>query len=74
MVLSTGFITIQQIKIREANCVTKWLEIYSVDSIIHLSNGWPYTAEWRNDGVEWEISFPLQASPIDFETQISLRT
>ena len=40
IVLSTGFITIQQINIREANCVIQWIEIYSVDSIIHLSNNW----------------------------------
>ena len=40
IVLSTGFITIQQINIREANCVIQWIEIYSVDSIIHFSNNW----------------------------------
>ena len=27
--------------IRETNCVMHWVEIYLVDSIIHLLNNWP---------------------------------
>ena len=36
--LSTGQITIQRINIRETNCNIHWIEIYPVDSVIHLSN------------------------------------
>ena len=40
IVLSTGYITIQRINIRETNCVIRWIEIYPVDSAMHLSNNW----------------------------------
>ena len=36
--LSTGYITIQWISIREINCAIQWIEIYPVDSAIHLLN------------------------------------
>ena len=36
--LSTGQITIQRISIRETNCAIQWIEIYPVDSLIHLLN------------------------------------
>ena len=34
--LSTGQVTIQSISIWEANCVMHWIEIYPVDSAIHI--------------------------------------
>ena len=33
---------------------------------------WEFALESKN--AKWQISFPLQASPIAFEMQISLRT
>ena len=36
--LSSGWITFQWIGIREINCIIRWVEIYPVDSIIHLLN------------------------------------
>ena len=38
--LSTGQVTIQRISIRETNCAIQWIEIYPVDSLIHLLNNW----------------------------------
>ena len=39
MVLSTGRrVTIQWISFWETNCVMYWIEIYPVDSFIHLLN------------------------------------
>ena len=38
--LSTGQITIQRISIRETNCAIQRIEIYPVDSLIHLLNNW----------------------------------
>ena len=32
--------TIQGISVREINCVIPWIEIYPVDSVIHLLNIW----------------------------------
>ena len=31
---------IQRISIEETNCATHWIEIYPVDSVIHLLNNW----------------------------------
>ena len=31
-----GQITIEQISVREGNCTIHWIEIYPVDSAIHL--------------------------------------
>ena len=36
----TREITIQWIIIRETNCANHWIEIYLVDSAIHLLNNW----------------------------------
>ena len=33
-------ITIQLINIWETNCTVHWIEIYPVDSVIHLLNNW----------------------------------
>ena len=33
-------ITVQQISIRETDCIMQWIMIYSVDSVIHLLNNW----------------------------------
>ena len=33
-------ITIQQINIREPNCLIHWIEIYTVDSVIQPLNNW----------------------------------
>ena len=40
MALSTGEITIERISIRETNCIIHWIEIYPLDSAIHLLNNW----------------------------------
>ena len=41
IVLSTGQITIQWISIRKTNCtLIQWIEIYPMDSAIHLSSNW----------------------------------
>ena len=40
IVFSTGYITIQRINISETNCVIRWIEIYPVDSTMHLLNNW----------------------------------
>ena len=36
-------ITIQRVKIMETNCVFHWIQIYPVDSAIHLLNNWGLT-------------------------------
>ena len=33
-------ITVQQISIRETDCLIRWIVIYAVDSVIHLLNNW----------------------------------
>ena len=38
--LSTGWITIQRISVREANCAIQWIVIYPVDNVIHLLYNW----------------------------------
>ena len=38
--LSTRQITVQGIKIREFNCTILWIEIYPMDSTIHLLKNW----------------------------------
>ena len=38
--LSTGWVTIQRISIRETNCAIQWIVIYPVDSVIHLLYNW----------------------------------
>ena len=38
--LFTGYITVRRISIMEINCVIHWIEIYSVNSVIHFSNNW----------------------------------
>ena len=35
-----GIINIQQISIRKINCGLQWIDIYPVDSAIHLLNNW----------------------------------
>ena len=38
--LSTGYITIQQISVRETNYAIHWIVIYPVDSAIQRLNNW----------------------------------
>ena len=38
--LSIGKITIQRISIRKTDCTIHWIEIYPLDSVIHLLNNW----------------------------------
>ena len=38
--LSVPFIVSWWISIRETNCTIHWIEIYTVDSVIHLLNNW----------------------------------
>ena len=40
MALSIGLITIQQISIKENNCVIQWTDFYPVDSAIQRLNNW----------------------------------
>ena len=40
MALSTRYITIQQISIEETNCTIQWIDIYPMDSVIHLLNNY----------------------------------
>ena len=36
--LSTGKITIRRKSVRETNCIIHWIEIYSVNNVVCLSN------------------------------------
>ena len=42
--LSTGQITIQRISVDKTNNAIRWIVIYPVDSVIHLSNNWSQVA------------------------------
>ena len=40
MALSTGYIALQRMNIRENNCIILEVVIYPVDSVTHLTNNW----------------------------------
>ena len=38
-----------KISIRRTNCVIDWIEIYTVDNVINLSNNWGLTVKPRKN-------------------------
>ena len=38
--MESDTVTIQWISIRKTNCAAQWIEIYPMDSVIHLLNNW----------------------------------
>ena len=57
--LSIGEISIQRKRFWETNCTVEWIEMYTVDSAIHLLNNWGLMI-YRMGKITVALSLPLR--------------
>ena len=52
---------IHRISVRETNCVIQWIEIYPVDSAIHLLNNWDLApvVQKLDSTIHWINHYPV---------------